>query len=343
LSRAVTGSSIEERIARALTPIFDAATAPLLLAVSGGPDSTALMHAAARYGSPASLSVATVDHGLRAGSTAEARSVGERAAALGLRHAVLTWEAPRRDGQIQAEARAARYRLLSAHAERVGAEILLTAHTLDDQAETVLMRLIAGSGPAGLAGMRGERRLTPNLRLLRPFLPIEKADLVSYCRAHSLSFVSDPSNEDERFARARLRRLMPVLEGEGLTASRLARLAHRLARDDAALAATASDLFEEVTRESEGKGVVVDGRRLSREPDALVLRVIDTALDVVAFHLEGERIPRRLERLESLVIDAILPALARGDTIRRTLRGVIVSVGSSGRIRLTPAAPRRIR
>ena len=324
----------------ALAPFLDGAAAPLLLAVSGGPDSTALMHAAARRGAPAGLFVATVDHGLRAGSAEEAAEVGRLAEKLGLPHAVLTWETPRRDGRIQAEARAARYRLLAQHAETIGADRILTAHTRDDQAETVLMRLLAGSGPAGLAGMRPERRLGEGLRLGRPFLDRAKADLVAYCEAHALPFVRDPSNADARFVRARLRRLLPLLEGEGLSAVRLARLAGRMARDDAALAAQAATVFETVRLTEEGQGLTLDGSRLAREPAAIVLRVVDIALDAVA--PEDDPVPKRLERLEGLVLDGILPALARGEALRRSLRGTIVGLGPSGRLRLTPAPPRRI-
>ena len=328
-------SSLDALIVGALAPVLDAATAPILLAVSGGPDSTALMHAAAARGTAAGLFVATVDHGLRAGSAEEAAGVGRLAARLGLPHAVLTWEAPRRDGGIQAGARAARYRLLSRHAEAIGAASILTAHTRDDQAETVLLRLLRGA--AGLAGMRGDRPLGAGLRLLRPFLAIAKADLVAYCAAHDLPFVSDPSNGDPRFARARLRRLLPLLEGEGLSAARLARLAARLARDEAALTARAATVLGAVRLTQEGEGLALDGRRLAAEPEAVVLRVFDAALG----DDDGDP-PRRLERLERLVLDGILPALARGEPLRRTLRGKIVSLGPSGRIRLTPAPSRRI-
>lgn len=328
--------TLDARIGRALAPVLDDAAAPLLLAVSGGPDSTALMHAAAARGAAQGLFVATVDHGLRPGSAEEAAGVGRLAAQLGLPHAVLTWEAPRRDGGIQAEARAARYRLLSRHAGTIGADRVLTAHTRDDQAETVLMRLLAGSGPAGLAGMRSERPLGRGLRLVRPFLGLAKADLVAYCAAHALPFLRDPSNTDDRFARARLRRLLPLLEGEGLSTARLARLAARLARDEAALAAQAASVLEDVRLPGTGEGRVLDGHRLAREPEAIVLRVLDAALG----HDDAAR-PSRLERLESLVLDGLLPALRRGAALRRTLRGQIVSVGPSGRIRLTPAPPRR--
>ncbi|CAO4185714.1 tRNA(Ile)-lysidine synthase [Methylorubrum aminovorans] len=330
-------ASLDERLARALVPFLDTATSPLLLAVSGGTDSTALMHAARSGG--ARVHVATVDHALRAGSAEEAVAVGRLAAELGLGHTILTWDAPRRASGVQAAAREARYRLLAGHAARIGAGLVLTAHTLDDQAETVLMRLIAGSGPSGLAGMRRERALAPNIRLARPFLDIPKVDLVAYCEAHRLPFLRDPSNADVRFARARLRTLLPLLAEEGLNAARLGRLAVRAARDDAALGQCADAVLSEIAGGDE-ETLRLDGHRLRREPEAIVLRVIDAALDRVAPDQETA-VPKRLERLESLVLDALLPALAEGRALRRTLRGTLIEADDKGIIRLTAAPPRR--
>jgi tRNA(Ile)-lysidine synthase len=206
----------------------------VLLAVSGGPDSTALMHAAAalREASGASVAVATVDHGLRPGSDAEAADVGRAARTLGLPHTRLPWAGPKPGTGLQEAARDVRYALLSAHAAAIGAGLVLTGHTRDDQAETVLMRLAAGSGLAGLAGMRAERALAPGLVLGRPFLHLPKAILVAWCEARGLAYLRDPSNADPRFARGRLRDAWPVLEREGLTPARLARLAERAARDE---------------------------------------------------------------------------------------------------------------
>lgn len=331
-------ASLDERLARALAPLLDRATSSILLAVSGGPDSTALMHAALSAGGR--VQVATVDHGLRAGSAAEAEGVGRLAAELGLVHTILTWEAPRRDSGIQAAARDARYKLLADHAARIGAGLVLTAHTLDDQAETVLMRLIAGSSPSGLAGMRGERPLAPGIRLVRPFLDIPKADLVAYCERNGLPFLRDPSNADERFARARLRRLLPVLAEEGLTAARIGRLAARAGRDDAALEQRARTVLSEVAASSEG-GLRLDGHRLRREPEAIVLRVLDAALDGIAPDHEPP-VPKRLERIETLVLEALLPALAEGRALRRTLRGVLIETDRKGAIRVAAAPPRRV-
>ncbi|MET0257425.1 MAG: tRNA lysidine(34) synthetase TilS [Methylobacterium sp.] len=332
-----------DRLARALAPYLLPVQAPagrILLAVSGGPDSTALLHAAARLGSAVSLAVATVDHGLRPEAAGEAEAVGQRARELGLSHTTLRWETRPRGG-IQAAARAARYRLLAAHASEIGAHRVLTGHTADDQAETVLMRLIAGSGPTGLAGMRRERTLAEGIRLARPFLDLPKAELVAYCETHGLSFVTDPANADIRFARARLRALAPLLAGEGLTTERLTRLAERLARDETALSRAAAGLLDTSRRPSAAGTLALDGPGLLAAPEALALRVLDLALEAVQ-PASARAVPRRLERLERLVLDALLPALARGEPLRRTLRGVLVEAASDGTIRVVPAPPRRI-
>ncbi|AWN38288.1 tRNA lysidine(34) synthetase TilS [Methylobacterium radiodurans] len=307
-------------------------TEPCLLAVSGGPDSTALMHAAAETCDPATLRAATVDHALRPEARAEAEAVARQAAALGISHSILTWEPdgpPPRTG-IQAAARAARYRLLAAHAAETGAARLLTAHTRDDQAETVLMRLCAGSGPAGLAGMRPVRALGAGLVLARPFLALRKADLVAWCEARGVAYHRDPSNQDDRFARARLRRVLPLLAGEGLSAERLARLAERAARDDDALGRIAEDALSRLEHSGEG---ALDGRALAALPEAVALRVLDRALD------RAGAAAGRLDRLERLGA-ALLPALREGRALRRTFRGFLIAADPGGTIRLAPAPPR---
>ncbi len=184
-----------------------------VLAVSGGPDSTALMGCAASTEPGIPFVVATVDHGLRPGSAAEADEVAGLAARLGLKHRILAWTGPKPAARLQEAARAARYRLLAELARETGADLVLTAHTLDDQAETVLMRLCAGSGPAGLSGMAPARTLV-GLTLGRPFLNVPKTRLVATCEERGWPFVRDPSNADPRFGRVRLRRLLPLLAEE---------------------------------------------------------------------------------------------------------------------------------
>ncbi|WP_298956486.1 tRNA lysidine(34) synthetase TilS [uncultured Methylobacterium sp.] len=329
------GPLTPDEIAARLAPWLGAgAPGGAVLAVSGGPDSTALMGCAALLPPLVPVVVATVDHRLREGSAAEAEAVAAAAAALGLRHRLLVWDGAKPASGIQDAARAARYALLAALAAEVGAASVLTAHTLDDQAETVLLRLCRGSGPAGLAGMAPARPLGA-ATLARPFLDLAKARLVATCAAHGWTFAADPSNRDPRFARARLRGLMPALAAEGLTAPRLARLAGRLRRDEAALDAAAAEAWDRLRRESPGAGrVVLDGAGFLALPEAVALRLLAR---VVAHAGDAGR--PRLERLEALLA-AVRPALAGGGASRRTLGGALVTA-ASGHLTVTRAPPRR--
>src|ERR1700678_708101 len=220
-----------------LAPLAEAAA--LLLTVSGGPDSTALLVMAAswarRRGGPR-IAAATVDHGLRAEGADEARAVADLCRKLGVPHQTLIWRGEKPRTRLQERARDARYALLADHARAIDAEIVVTAHHLDDQAETVLFRLLRGSGLSGLAGIAA-RTTRDGLNLARPLLGLAKADLVAYCEEEGVSFVRDPANEDPRYARTRMRALMAMmLAAEGLDALALARLARRAAQVEDALA-----------------------------------------------------------------------------------------------------------
>lgn len=175
-----------------------ASSARFGMAVSGGPDSMALLDLAARYAA-GRVEAATVDHGLRAASADEAAMVGRYCAGRSIPHAILRPAAPI-EGSVQAEARAVRYGLLNAWMDERGLDWLLTAHHADDQLETVLMRLNRGSGVAGLAGVRARRG-----RILRPLLAMRKAELEAYAAGSGIPYAEDPSNADARFDRARLR------------------------------------------------------------------------------------------------------------------------------------------
>ncbi len=140
------------------------------------------------------------------------------------------------------------------------------------------MRLAAGSALAGLAGMRPERMLAPGLRLGRPFLGLDKAVLVGWCEARGLTFLHDPSNTDPRFARARLRAAASALAAEGLTSARLARLAERAARDEAALRQTAETALRDALLPAPEGTLRLDGTRLRALPEAIALRCVDLAI-----------------------------------------------------------------
>ena len=338
--------------------------APWLLAVSGGPDSTALMHAAAAWAGNAGRplpAVATVDHRLRDGSRREADQVGSDARRLGLEHRVLTWDRPAGARASQDAARAARYRLLAAHAHELRAAAIVTAHTQDDQAETLLIRMADGSGPAGLAGMAAETWRHGAI-LLRPFLALPKARLVATCRARGWRFVEDPSNADDRFARVRWRTLIPALAAEGLDARRLARLAQRMRRVEAALeAAAAAAAARTLWRRADG-AIVLDLGALAAEPDEIALRVLTGAMRATLpfwFRPGGRKpddgAPRlsqreracpltrshiRLDRAEA-ALAALLSATRAGRPLRRTLAGCLLTLDASGQLAVTPEPERK--
>src|SRR5437868_3819807 len=210
----------------------------IILAVSGGPDSIALMWLAARWRRALArgprLVAITVDHGLRAEAAREAREVKRLARSLDLPHRTMRWAGDKPKTGLPAAARAARYRLLAQAARTVGATHILTAHTRDDQAETLLMRLLRGSGIAGLAAMARENA-RDGVVLARPFLNVPKSRLVATLDKAKIVFADDPTNHDTAFTRPRLRALLPLLAAEGGDARGLARLAARLARANAAI------------------------------------------------------------------------------------------------------------
>ena len=209
------------------------------IAVSGGPDSLALLllaHAALA----GEVEAATVDHRLRPESAEEAAAVGAVCHELGVPHAILPVEV--QPGNLQANARAARYEALSRWAAARNLDALATAHHADDQAETLLMRLNRGSGLSGLAGIRASTSMPGSTRrLLRPLLGWRKAELEIVVRARGIEAVRDPSNENEDFDRVRIRKALA--ECDWLDPLRLARSAALLAQVEEALdAAVAEEL-----------------------------------------------------------------------------------------------------
>jgi tRNA(Ile)-lysidine synthase len=291
----------------------------IVAAVSGGPDSTALMHLLARWhaaGSRPPVHVATVDHGLRPEAAEEAAFVAREAAALGLPHRILTWTGDKPRTGIQEAAREARYRLLVDYAH--------------DQAETVMMRLARGSGLSGLAGMRREtdRHGIPHVR---PLLDWPKATLLDLCRGCGWRYVDDPSNADERYARVRWRRLMPLLAAEGLDAERLARLAERVAQADEALDLQALERAGPVL---EGGNLSFQAGILANEPFEIALRIMERAIATTG--LENSR----LHRLEACT-ERLREAVRAGEALHLTIAGALVRLDRSGPISIGPEPLRR--
>ncbi|MGD9544726.1 MAG: tRNA lysidine(34) synthetase TilS [Methylocystis sp.] len=306
-----------------------------LLAVSGGPDSVALMLLCAQWSLRASrdIAVATVDHRLRKESRAEAEEVGRWARALGFAHHLLTWEDEKPATRLQERARQARYALLADCARRIDASAIVLAHHADDQAETILFRLTRGSGVAGLAGMAPIAR-SEGMTLLRPLLDFGKEELVAICARAEHVFFRDPSNDDESFARARLRKLAPTLAAQGLGRDALLRLGVRAARANAALSHCAAETLERALRRNDAFCIELDAAILNEAPLDILQRVLASAM-----HRLAPTPAVRLDRLERASA-RIAAALIARHSLRMTLADVLIETDGA-RVRLRPSPPRR--
>ena len=258
--------------------------------------------------------------------------VAQSSARLGIPHRTLAWTGPKPHAGLQEAAREKRYELLFSEARRCGASHVATAHTRDDQAETMLMRIARGSGLAGLVGMRREVD-RDGIRLVRPLLGLAKASLLDLCRREGWEFVEDPSNVDERFARARWRKLLPALAAEGLTPARLAQLAERARRVDEALDAKAR---EAVARARPEQGGVGRAGALLEEPFEIAARMLALMLRDRPRELD----PLRLQRLER-ALERLRAAISEGQPLRLTLAGRVIELRRDGCLVIRPEPLRR--
>jgi tRNA(Ile)-lysidine synthase len=344
-------SAISAQEAKRLFADWKAAPA-IVLAVSGGPDSIALMWLAARWRRSLArgprLVAVTVDHGLRSEAAREARDVKRLARTLDLPHRTMRWTGIKPKTGLPAAARAARYRLLARAAQASGATHILTAHTRDDQAETLLMRMMRGSGIAGLAAMARESE-RDGVLLARPFLDVSKSQLIATLKKAKIDFADDPTNRDLNFTRPRLRAVMPVLAAEGGNAHNLARLASRLARANAAVEVLTDGAERYLAlrdREAahsrfgaKSSGKAFGARAFVALPEEIRLRLLLRAIN--QFGHEG---PAELGKVEVLLaaLDRTIAenAAGRRSKLKQTLAGALVSL-IDDRIRVEPAPPRR--
>jgi len=305
-----------ERFASDLDALI-APDVPIGLAVSGGPDSMALLLLAAAT-RPGRIEVATIDHALRPGARAEAEMVAGLCNDLRVPHSILTarWETPP-ETAIQERARRERYRLLGYWAEERRLSAIVTAHHADDQAETFLMRLLRGSGVRGLAGMR-PKSIAPgaHVRLLRPLLAWRRTELRAICAAAGVVPADDPSNDDEQFERVRIRRILA--ENDWLDEGSIARSAANLAEADEALRWAVEVEWRRAVEQRRDRFAYIPGD-VPREIKRRIVRKLAT---------EGDSEIRGSE------LDRLLATLAEGGT--STLRGVLCHGGRSWRFERAP-------
>jgi tRNA(Ile)-lysidine synthase len=336
----------------------------IVLAVSGGPDSVALMWLAARWRGALArgprLVAVTVDHGLRAEAGREARAVKRLARSLDLEHRTLCWTGIKPKTGLPAAARAARYALLARAARGCGASHILTAHTRDDQAETLVMRMMRGSGIAGLAAMArvSERE---GVLLARPLLNVSKSRLLATLRKAKVGFADDPTNRDIHFTRPRIRAVMPALAAEGGDARNLARLASRLARANAAVELLVDgaerylalrdrqppsgwDAGASTSAAGTSVTATFDAKAFAALPEEIRVRLLLRTIDRL-----GHEGPAELGKVEALLaaLDIAVTKVKKKTAgprpkLRQTLAGALISLANE-RIRIEPAPPRRKR
>ncbi|HKG58508.1 MAG TPA: tRNA lysidine(34) synthetase TilS [Pyrinomonadaceae bacterium] len=308
----------------------------VVVAVSGGADSTALLLAIEELQTHhklyTSICVAHLDHRLRQSSTKDAKWVADLAARLGFKSVIgrarVAEEARAASDNLEQAARKARYAFLERTAKKVCANYVLTAHTMDDQAETVLLRLMRGSASLALGGMEALRPLAPNspIRLARPLLWARRIETEDYCRRRKIQFLSDEMNDDLSFARVKVRKqLLPlmqsfnnrIVEAISRTASQLREDGSVLLSDSDALLRQAAVSTEE-SGEGETKSPMLDVKVLAGAPPALRRRALRQWLS----NARGST--RRLEMVHLLAVEKLLEGNAGGR---------VAELPSGGRVR----------
>ena len=280
-----------------MAPYMDMVAQGCAVAVSGGPDSMALVYLLSKF---VPVKAVTVDHGLRPEATAEAEQVGRWLSNFpNIEHHILTREV-KGDGasRIQEDARHDRYALMAEFCQSYNVKALCVAHHQEDQAETFLFRLAKGSGLDGLGCMRDVQDMR-GVMLLRPFLDISKQRLVATCKANNITYVTDPSNQNDKFARVRLRQSADILAAEGLTSKRLEVTSKRLSRARDALDFYAEEAFQEaVIKGSAAHRIEFVATEFDRLPEEITLRCLLKAYRVLL--AQDYDYGPRMERLEDL-------------------------------------------
>lgn len=293
----------------------------LAVGVSGGPDSMALMLMLVRWRSiigenAPEIIVMSVDHGLRREATEEVKLVAGIARKFGLKYQGFTWSGLEAEGNVSANSRDARYDLMCGWCAHKQISHLLVAHTLDDQAETVLLRLARGSGVDGLSAMAVSRFWNATV-IYRPLLNVKRSRLRQLLEQASCPYVEDPSNHDLKYDRVRLRQALAILEPLGISAEGLAETAGRLAQ--------AREALDEMARQAIDQAVVVD--------DAGYCVLSPQKLAPYAYEIKRRVLGRLLRAIagrpyapQQSLLDGLLAWVSTPDTSSRTLGGCLFMV-----------------
>jgi tRNA(Ile)-lysidine synthase len=258
----------------ALAGVFDHGA--LAIACSGGSDSIALLHLAVAQAQGRPLYAVTVDHGLRPDSAAEAAFVAQVCNGLGVTHAVLRWQGPAERGNLLEQARQARLNLIGIWAQSQGIAAVALGHTADDQAEGFVMALQRKAGLAGLSGMRPRFRQAGVL-WLRPLLAVPRQTLRDWLTTRALRWIDDPSNENDRFTRSRVRKALTQFAQLGVGAQQICGSVAHLAKAQAELDAHLGLFAATHLRETAGS-LEIPRAALAQQPPGLVRRLMRAAI-----------------------------------------------------------------
>lgn len=290
---------------------------PMAVACSGGSDSMALALLARHH--CRHITALTVDHGLRSESAEEAITVGKWLAAHDIPHAILPWEGSKPSVNLQEAARNARYRLMIQHCQYHAIPCLLVAHTLEDQAETFLLRLARGSGVDGLSAM-AEVTMRQGITIIRPLLDIRKASLTGYLERCNQDYIRDPSNDNLKYDRVRIRQMLPELAHIGLSVERLAKTAAVMQRASTHLKTeTESFMQHHCQLFAEGYAIL---QALPQSPE-IALRLLGRIIRIIG----GHPIPLRLGKLERLyaVLQGNFTVVTLGGCVFKNIaKGILV-------------------
>lgn len=289
----------------------------IAVAVSGGGDSMSLLHLLIDNGYSDQITVLHFDHNLRTTSEQEANWLRIHVESIGVKFISEKWLSPPKDTNLQQAARHARYNFFKNKCEENQLKYIMVAHSMDDVAETFLMRLARGSGLRGLSSMQAESQAL-GVKVVRPLLHIGRVELQEYLKAKKIDYINDPSNKNEKFFRIKIRKLKKILQDSGITYQNIRESALSLRRSDDALEYYAQKSFNTYFSSFDGR-FILDHDFLS-EPLEIALRVLEKSI----LTMTGEGMaPRTSKRVRAIKF------MTNGDK-RFTLGGVIFTFTNDG-------------
>ena len=289
----------------------------LAVAVSGGPDSMALAHALIHKFTQKEIHILSVDHGLRDEAKQEIDSVAKWCEQFkNAKHHSMIWDDEKPDTAVMQEARNARYLLMADVCKKEKIKFLFLGHHQDDQRETFFIRLAKGSGLDGLSSMSSVSDYNSDLKLARPFLNISKKEILKYCDEYDLPIAQDPSNENEKYLRPRLRQIEEAFEEEGFSSARISKLTYRLSRARNALEEMTQKAFDESARMNHADATI-KAEEFLKWPEEIQLRVLVKVINI--FRPDSDY-GVRLEKIEDL-FEALLDHMNREEDMKQRSLG----------------------